>query len=711
MAADTYVVSTSLVLRDDLIIGLRRAAEAAGKLDSVLVNIEKRLGTLGRGGAAGFTASLDEMKVSATALNDTLKTLKVPPVQEIGLSSLNRSLGVAEGRAARLKESLATLRIPEAAASRVPLGGGGAGGGAGRGGGGRGGHGGGGSNLLLGRGGHGGEMGSEAHRYAGYGVVGGIAYGTYEQGKVYSETNAILLGTQQPFDSPYRSRIEAAIQKVSAATGMSYTEAGESVKNTMLGFPNIPFDQRLGIAVSSAEYGMIEHLMKPEISVPSAVKAGIGLTHMAGNYSPEAVARMQSDIAAISTRTPENLGRIETAASYAMPMARVAGIAPETVFGIITANQIAGVTNTKSGTWLGSLITTGLDPKGGVAALISSKAGRRRAAMMRRLGLMDEHGRFTGMEYLESGRLDLLQQDLQQHLERIPKAERAGDMAIATGSIQAGRQLALLSEPNVAQIAMSNIDLQHTFLQEGIGKALDKYTKADPTLQLHRTLMNFTNALANIGTVTLPLLTSALSSIDHTLSALIPGLPGAHKNATPRDMATSGAVLGGGIGYLMGGPPGALVGAGIGAATGAGVGLGYNRKTSRLFPWQTRLAMSLGGPLSSWFGSALNLGTGAAGGFPSEPIGSVASRVHGIADPLALSGRMAATTAAISQTGAKNEHATLQIGADIVAAIRALPAGIRGAVSAALAHEAGAPPSDAGGVSGRIHPLYPATAR
>src|ERR1700722_10340055 len=132
MAVDTYTVETSLILRDDLILGLRRAVDVAGDLDAVLLNIEKRLGTLGRGGVAGMTATLKEMKASATALGESLATLKVPAVADIGLAGLNRSLGTAEGRAARLKESLATMSIPDAVASRVPnvpvTGGGGRGG-------------------------------------------------------------------------------------------------------------------------------------------------------------------------------------------------------------------------------------------------------------------------------------------------------------------------------------------------------------------------------------------------------------------------------------------------------------------------------------------------------------------------------------------------------------------------------------------------------
>jgi hypothetical protein len=212
---------------------------------------------------------------------------------------------------------------------------------------------------------------------------------------------------------------------------MSAREAGEALMPVVLQMAGMPLEERLKLAPTFEKFAFVESKLKG-VDPAEASSSLVGLLHMTGSYTPEQINRMASAVAFASTISPQGLPAIERMASYAMPSAMAAGIYPAQLLLVLANAQSAGVTSTKAGTWFDALFRS-LSPKGGLASLISTKAGEKRLAAMKQLGLVDAKNHNVGLEMLERGDWIGFSKTVADHLARIPEDQRLGIESQATG--------------------------------------------------------------------------------------------------------------------------------------------------------------------------------------------------------------------------------------------------------------------------------------
>ena len=425
-------------------------------------------------------------------------------------------------------------------------------------------------------------------RYGGGGILGMVAGGAYEQGKALNYVNAALLATHKPMLGPdFRMTPEAktlntAIQAISMQTGVPIATSGAEVRMAMRMLQTIPFKQRAALLPELGRFGFIEHFVTGADPV-EAIKALIGLAHQWNAFTASKMKGLMAQIAGVSIATGATLPQIEKSAGYVAGTAQALGIPRNEILDLIATANLAGVQSTRGGTWLNALLLTGLNAKGGLAALLSSKAGRRRYIAMAQLGLV-QNGQMVGMDKLRQGDILGFAKDLREHLAQVPKDELAGLAYQAFGSIRGTREALLL---DLSQFALGYRAVEQTrknVLGGGTKAVMAQLSEATPSLKFHQTMMSLDVVLMRIGVKVLPPLTDVLRSLDATLKAIIPSLPGGGKGGipTPHQVAGTGLVVGGAIGTLLGGPLGGAIGAGLGAAAGYGTGAQLNATAAQL---------------------------------------------------------------------------------------------------------------------------------
>lgn len=573
---EAYKVVIKIGIVDEVAPVLRRMIGQFAKAEEAAARLRAVLGDIGDLRFAGTSRSLAAIDRRLAGLGDRAKV--AADGLAAGFDRATAGLTATEARLAALKSELAGIRGEgRAAASTLALGGG-RGGGHERSGG-SGGHGGRRQGpigrVLFGH--HGGEAGHLLAQGAGLGVLGAIGYGALEAARVQSAAQGIQFAAGKPLLgrnwglTPASRATMAAIKRVSAQTGVGAEEAGKEVQAVTLSLANLPFKQRLALAPSIARFSYLESRLK-NVSPTEAAKSLLGLLHMIGAYTPSAMKKLMGETAAVSRFTTASLGGIEKTASYVLPLAMTAEIPTSTVLSYIAGAQRSGITSSKGGTWIASLIEE-LNPKAGFASLLTTHAGKLRAAAMERLGLVGPHGQLVGMNLLEHGNLLGLSRLLRVHLATVPKAQRLGELSEALGSQRAARAAALIARRPFSintELAQEQIT---SFLASGSKPVINALAKSDPVFAFRRTMANFSNALMALGTTVLPVLTAALNRIDTDLHHLLPELPGGKKKAitatgalkSGQDAMTAGGAV---AGFALGGKGGAIIGSGIGYAVG-----------------------------------------------------------------------------------------------------------------------------------------------
>jgi hypothetical protein len=283
-------------------------------------------------------------------------------------------------------------------------------------------------------------------------------------------------------------------------------------------------------------------------TIDAAMESLIGLAHMTKQYTPEEIKKLAPVFGFLSSSTAATLPQIERAAGYAVPILRSGmEIDPMQVMLMGIALQRAGITNTKSGTWIRNMALNSLPG----TSLMSKMAFKRHEESLHALGLIDDKNQPT---WFTDNKPDLIKmmKIAAAHAANIPLVKRAAYEKALFGA-QGFGGFAVLSDPAVMQqMAALQGDLPgfktryNTFFQDYNGQS---------TLQgARKSFADFQDVLMNIGDKVLPPVNGALKDFDALLLSLQGILPkgGTGKSSDVWGKVGASALEGFGVGAAIG---------------------------------------------------------------------------------------------------------------------------------------------------------------
>jgi hypothetical protein len=302
-----------------------------------------------------------------------------------------------------------------------------------------------------------------------------------------------------------------------------------------------------------------------------SVTSGAELAHQFREYSPSGMAKLFATFAAYSVADPRSLSAMTRASGYAVPTLSELGFDPSTILLAGTGLAQAGISSTKSGTWIRESATRAF------AGTIRGKAGAFHDQALKLLGLADENGKPTF--FGPDGKPDLLKLYgiAGDHLQGMAPEDRVKYGRAAFG-VQGAGAVAVIGDP-VVNSRMHAIDRlrQSPEFQSRYGSFQQDYLAGSPVQDARHALSEFNVTMGQLGGFVMPSAAAALTRFTDGLEKFRSMLPGG-KDGKPSEGAIEawgggaiGTVLGGVVG-AAGGPFGIAGGAVVGGVVGAGIG-------------------------------------------------------------------------------------------------------------------------------------------
>jgi hypothetical protein len=349
-----------------------------------------------------------------------------------------------------------------------------------------------------------------------------IAYGVYEEAEIEDIVARAMRTGQLDVDAGM-TRTDAfnsmrdVVQSVAAKTGFSPKEVGEAILTTERQFGGLSFKDRLGLEETLIPYAAAEARMK-EASLSESFEAMVGLAHMTGTYDPKQLPELMREFSYASMITPVGLQQFRSAISYSLPMLHAGlDMDPAAVMFLTAMTQTAGVTNTKSGTWLRSFFENA-EPKQG-----DSKRVHDHNLALFHMGLLDAGNHVTWQVKNAQGKTDW-DASIVRMSELINKFTSSTDPATRLATIQqafgerGGGEAALM---NLSQFIEQFPTLQAKMKAfRGGDDVLSSLMAGSPVQQARVAWADAQNVMMDIGQGVLPTLTGALSAFDAVLKGM-----------------------------------------------------------------------------------------------------------------------------------------------------------------------------------------------
>ncbi|MGH7224551.1 MAG: hypothetical protein ACRELF_15105, partial [Gemmataceae bacterium] len=383
---------------------------------------------------------------------------------------------------------------------------------------------------------------------------GALAYGVFEEAKFEDAAFRAMYTAQIPNDPAVRAKrmqqLRDLVQTTTTGTGRPIADVEEAVLTGIRQLAGQSWDKKMILLPELLAGAATESILKGT-TVTQGMEVYTGLAHMSAQYTLPEIEKLIPAFAYLSTVDPLKITQIMRAASYAVPILHSGlDVDPLQTLLLVAALQRAGVTNTKSGTWLRSL---GLMAMPGTS-LMSQTAFKKHEEALKELGLVDAKGTPT---WFTGGKPDLLKllNISSTAAQGLPLTERAAVEKQLFGTRGFGA-MAVLSNPAVlAQIEI--LRKQMPSFQAGLS-FFEQYNQASPIQQFRTSFADLQKVLMDIGTTVLPPVVVLLNSFDAGLKAL---------NAV-LGTGVMATIISAGVGALAGakfGPGGALIGGSIGA--------------------------------------------------------------------------------------------------------------------------------------------------
>lgn len=396
--------------------------------------------------------------------------------------------------------------------------------------------------------------------------AGALAYGIYQEGEIEDIVARALITGQVRLDKDMREmdafrELRDIIQRGAALGGFQPKEVAHAILTTERQFGGLAFDERMKVLRTLLPAAMTEAKMK-DAQLPEAFEALVGLAHMTGTFDPKQLPEIVRGFTYASTITPVPIAQFQRALSYSMPILHAGlDMDPNAIMFLTAMTQTAGVTNTKSGTWIRSFFER-LMPSTGIS-LMRDK-GKHNAAL-RAMGLLDENDKPAWQIKDAGGKVDWmastieLAKRLQVALAAMPNEERLGKLSQVFGE-RGGGFGALMNLPQFVEQLPIIAGKMKSFV--GGEDLLGELARVSPVQQARNAWADMTNVLMDIAQVALPPLTSALKGFDDLLKSMKDHFPTQGNFAGLPERGSLGEALGKGMG------PGAIGGAIIGLPFG-----------------------------------------------------------------------------------------------------------------------------------------------
>jgi hypothetical protein len=190
---------------------------------------------------------------------------------------------------------------------------------------------------------------------------------------------------------------------------------------------------------------------------------------------------------------------------------------PSSVMFLTAMMQTAGVTNTKSGTWLRSFFERAAPP------MDDTPASLKRLGALERMGLADDSRHQTWTVLGSDGKTDWdksilkLSEIINKWGAKTDPIERIATLQAAFGE-RGGGFAALMNLPQF--IAQFPVLEQKMKAFQGGGDVLDFMAKNSPIQQFHQAWSDFQNVMMDVGAIALPPVVSGLQGLDAALNAI-----------------------------------------------------------------------------------------------------------------------------------------------------------------------------------------------
>lgn len=591
-----------------------------------LAGYERRMTAISQRAGAFRTAMVENMEAVNTSM--------------IAATETARAMAAALGEAAVAARAIGRANIEGSAESAV-------GGGGRRGGGGF---------FFGGRGPHfqASEKAGPLHVRSGVGLglgaIGAGLYGAYEEAGVEDVAARLLYSAGKPIPSGMTGTkdfqtIRSMIQSTTSS-GYAPSEVGSAMMaatqllsdTAMPGGKRMSFDEMIDVQKAMMPFAITETRLKKGTDLEEALTSFIRLPHMTGRFGGKDMEEMARQFAYVSTKTDVPLPRLTNALSYSMPiLSSELGMDPGSIMVMTAAMQRAGITNTKSGTWLREFELRSLP----TTAQLTSHSQKQRIKALKELGMIDAKGKPTWLVDREGRRTEFVKgqeqnidwqaslvkqsQVLQSASSRLAPDVRAADVRNAYGA-QGGGVAGLESLKGFVDQMPVIMSMMKGF-QPGTD-FIGNYASNSPIQQGRQAIGDFKNVLMDIGTEVLPPVTSALRAFDDVLKAILGTLPHPKSaGGVAKDSAILGTV-GAGIGFMLGGPPGAAIGGAIGAG-GTALAEARMPKTLKTGLYSLPDVNEFGVPDMSSFSQAANkVSSAGPAAPPSVHIDSVVIQTH-----------------------------------------------------------------------------------
>jgi hypothetical protein len=329
-------------------------------------------------------------------------------------------------------------------------------------------------------------------------------WGLFEAGSMEAGTHWLNYHLGRKDSKENNAQLRKIIEEGMVSTGMplrDIIEAATDEARLMKGTPGV---DAVGSMPEFLRAASAEALAKGT-TLKESMKSIIGMAHMVKAYTPAEIKRLFPAFAYLSTANPQSLSSMERAFSYAVPILQSgADVDPITTMLLGTGLSTAGVTNTKSGTWLREMVKRGMP------------GDDKHNAALKQLGLIDENEKPT---WFTAGKPDpvKLLEIAGPKAAKIPVADRIGVEHQVFGTQGSGAFAVLADDKVLARIKELRKELGSEEFANRYGTILEDYTGGTTKGMARSTLGEFNAAMIELGTQGLPLATGALKGFSTAL--------------------------------------------------------------------------------------------------------------------------------------------------------------------------------------------------
>ncbi len=334
--------------------------------------------------------------------------------------------------------------------------------------------------------------------------AGALAFGVYEDAELLKDIHWINYHLGRKDTKENIAEVRKIIEDAMTGTTMPMRDIAKAATEEARLLKGTPGESSGAAALPEFLRAAAAEALAKDTSVQESMKAIVGLAHMTKAYSPAEIRRLFPAFAYLSTANPAGLKEMEKSFSYAVPILQSgADIDPISTMLLGTALSTAGVTSSKSGTWLREMAIRGMP------------GNAEHNEMLKRFGLIDANGKPTWFTNGKPDPAKLLEIGAPRAAAMPPEERLPAEMELF--GRRGGGAFAVLGDERVlARIKELRKEMGSEAFQNRYGSILEDY-KGTAVGTARTTLAEFNIALMRLGDTALPMATSALKGFSTAL--------------------------------------------------------------------------------------------------------------------------------------------------------------------------------------------------